>query len=260
MSTPSTPLENALVLALEATERVLKEHVPGIAFVAADVTTSDTPTMALSVTGAAEGTMFIGLSDSDDLASLLSAHHDAVGAAISIDLSAALDEQLVVAASPLDVDAIPTIDPVVRATLDGLGGPATLWIGVDSGLGSTIGSMVASRLDSLGSSDDKGELEVLDAEFPQIAGGSSSHQAKDMSLLKDVNLTVTVELGRTSMKVRDLLELGSGSVVELDRTAGSPVEVLVNGTIVARGEVVVVDDELGVRVTEVVRTDEAVTL
>ncbi len=260
MSTPSTPLENALVLALEATERVLKEHAPGIGFVAADVTSSDAPTMALSVAGAAEGTMFIGLSDSDDLASLMSAHQDAVGAAIAIDLSAALDEQLVVAASPLDADATATIDPVVRATIDGLGGPATLWIGVDSGLGSAIGSMVTSRLDSLGSSDGKGDLDVLDAEFPQIAGGSSSHQAKDMSLLKDVNLTVTVELGRTSMKVRDLLELGSGSVVELDRTAGSPVEVLVNGTIVARGEVVVVDDELGVRVTEVVRTDEAVTL
>ena len=58
--------------------------------------------------------------------------------------------------------------------------------------------------------------------------------------------------------VRDLLELGAGSVVELDRSAGTPVDVLVNGTIVARGEVVVVDDELGVRVTEVIKGDNGV--
>lgn len=73
-----------------------------------------------------------------------------------------------------------------------------------------------------------------------------------VTVLHDVELGVTVELGRTKMLVRDVLALTIGSVVELDRTAGSPVDVYVNGTLIARGEVVVVDEEFGVRISEVV--------
>jgi flagellar motor switch protein FliN/FliY len=65
-------------------------------------------------------------------------------------------------------------------------------------------------------------------------------------------MQVTAELGRTRMTVRDLLALTPGSVVELDRLAGSPVDVLVNGTLVARGEVVVIDEEFGVRISEII--------
>ncbi|HXX89753.1 MAG TPA: flagellar motor switch protein FliN [Acidimicrobiales bacterium] len=74
---------------------------------------------------------------------------------------------------------------------------------------------------------------------------------RSVELLQGVEMSVTVELGRTRMLMRDLLGLRAGSVVELDRPAGSPVDVLVNGTLLARGEVVVVDDELGVRITEI---------
>lgn len=81
------------------------------------------------------------------------------------------------------------------------------------------------------------------------AGLSSS----DLDLLADVDLAVTVELGRVRLSVRDLLRLTDGSVVELDRVVGAPVDVLVNGRLVARGDVVVVDDELGVRITELLR-------
>jgi flagellar motor switch protein FliN/FliY len=73
-----------------------------------------------------------------------------------------------------------------------------------------------------------------------------------LELLHDVELAVTVELGRTRMLVRDVLDLVPGSVIELDRAAGSPVDVLVNGTMIARGEVVVIDEEFGVRITEVI--------
>ncbi len=73
-----------------------------------------------------------------------------------------------------------------------------------------------------------------------------------LELLAHVEMAVTVELGRTRMLLRDLLGLRPGSIVELDRSAGSTVDVMVNGTILARGEVVVVDDDLGVRITEVV--------
>lgn len=72
-----------------------------------------------------------------------------------------------------------------------------------------------------------------------------------MSVLKDVHLEVSVELGRTELTVAEVLELTVGAVVELDRAARSPVDIRVNGTLLARGEVVVVDDEYAVRVTEI---------
>lgn len=76
-----------------------------------------------------------------------------------------------------------------------------------------------------------------------------------LEVLSDVELGVTAELGRTRMLVRDVLSMAPGSVIELDRTAGSPVDLLVNGTLVARGEVIVVDEEFGVRVTEIIGYD-----
>ncbi len=102
-----------------------------------------------------------------------------------------------------------------------------------------------------------------------MAGGSESGSGRDpgdgsgagaairpLELLHGVEMAVTVELGRTRVAMRELLGLRAGSIVELDRPAGGPVDVVVNGTLLARGEVVVVDDELGVRITEVVGTAE----
>jgi flagellar motor switch protein FliN/FliY len=75
---------------------------------------------------------------------------------------------------------------------------------------------------------------------------------RPLSLLHDVEMGVTAELGRRRMTVRDLLSLTPGAVIELDRAAGSPVDVLVNGTLIARGEVVVIDEEFGIRISEIV--------
>ena len=74
----------------------------------------------------------------------------------------------------------------------------------------------------------------------------------NLDLLMDVSLRVTVELGRTRMQLAQILELQHGSVVELDRLAGDPVDIFVNDRMVARGEVVIVDDKFGVRITEMV--------
>lgn len=87
-------------------------------------------------------------------------------------------------------------------------------------------------------------------ELPDLPVGAGAGPAGDLELLADVELTVSVELGRVRIPLRDLLRLQEGSVVELDRLAGAPVDVLANGTPVARGDVVVVGDELGVRVNE----------
>lgn len=89
-----------------------------------------------------------------------------------------------------------------------------------------------------------------------VASPSGAGFARPLDLLHGVEMAVTVELGRTRVLMRDLLGLRAGSIVELDRPAGGPVDVVVNGTLLARGEVVVVDDELGVRITEVVGTNE----
>lgn len=88
-------------------------------------------------------------------------------------------------------------------------------------------------------------------ELPDLPTGAGLGAAGDLQLLSDVELTVSVELGRVRIPLRELLRLQEGSVVELDRLAGAPVDVLANGTPVARGDVVVVGDELGVRVNEV---------
>jgi flagellar motor switch protein FliN/FliY len=76
--------------------------------------------------------------------------------------------------------------------------------------------------------------------------------ANNLDLLMNVPLTVTAELGSCKMLVRDILKLGTGSVVELNRLAGGPVDLLVNDRLVARGEVVAIDENFGVRVTELI--------
>jgi len=80
----------------------------------------------------------------------------------------------------------------------------------------------------------------------------------NLRMLYDVEMTLTAEIGRTRLPVRQVLELAPGAVLELDRTAGSPADVMVNGRLVARGEVVVVDEVYGIRVTEIVAGGEQV--
>ncbi|HEY1727893.1 MAG TPA: flagellar motor switch protein FliN [Candidatus Baltobacteraceae bacterium] len=83
-----------------------------------------------------------------------------------------------------------------------------------------------------------------------------SENGKNLDLLLNVSLQVTAELGKAKMNVRDILKLGTGSVVELDRLAGGPVDLLVNNKLVARGEVVAIDDNFGVRITELIDRPE----
>lgn len=77
--------------------------------------------------------------------------------------------------------------------------------------------------------------------------------SQNLDLLMNVPLQVTAELGKCKMAVSDILKLGTGSIVELDRLAGGPVDLLVNSKLVARGEVVAIDDNFGVRVTELIQ-------
>ena len=77
-----------------------------------------------------------------------------------------------------------------------------------------------------------------------------------LNVVKDITVTLTIELGRTRMSLKELLELEQGSVIELQRMVDEPMDVLVNGTLVAHGEVVVIDDTFGVRLTDIVTVPE----
>lgn len=78
----------------------------------------------------------------------------------------------------------------------------------------------------------------------------------NLDMIMDVSVTVSIEVGRARMSINDLLKLSQGAVIELDRMAGEPLDVLVNGTLVARGEIVVVKEKFGIMLTEVVSPEE----
>ncbi|MEW5692776.1 MAG: flagellar motor switch protein FliN [Candidatus Hydrogenedentota bacterium] len=95
-------------------------------------------------------------------------------------------------------------------------------------------------------------VRVKPVQFQQFGATTQEPLPTNMQLLLDVPMDVTVELGRTRKLVRDVLELGTGSIIELDKLAGEPVDIMVNGKLVAKGEVVVIDENFGVRVTDII--------
>lgn len=97
------------------------------------------------------------------------------------------------------------------------------------------------------------------AQFDQLKNdGSSNSDEVNLDVLLDVPVTLSVEIGRTRQTIRNLLQLNQGSVVELDRLAGEPMDVLVNGTLIAHGEIVVVNEKFGIRLTDVISAAERV--
>jgi flagellar motor switch protein FliN/FliY len=98
------------------------------------------------------------------------------------------------------------------------------------------------------------EVNVQPAQFQAFASDLAAvTQKENINLIMDVPLEVTVELGRTSKSIQDILEFAPGTIIELDKIAGEPIDVLVNGKYVAKGEVVVIEESFGVRVTEIIK-------
>ena len=91
-----------------------------------------------------------------------------------------------------------------------------------------------------------------------VGSGGDSTTPRKLDLLLDVPLDLSVELGRARMSIQDLLNLSPGSVIELDKVAGEPLDFMVNGRLVARGEAVVVNDKFGVRITDIVSPSERI--
>ncbi|CUS77601.1 flagellar motor switch protein FliN/FliY [Candidatus Kryptonium thompsonii] len=108
-----------------------------------------------------------------------------------------------------------------------------------------------------------GQGEVKNAEFQNFEGLTTEQNSQTekvinskLELLFDVMLPVSIELGRTSMLIKDILELDRGSIIELDKLASEPVDVIVNGKKIAEGEVVVIDKHFGIRITNLIAVEE----
>ena len=95
-------------------------------------------------------------------------------------------------------------------------------------------------------------------EVEEVVDVSTEHGEKELDFILDIPLELSVELGKTKMLVNDLLQLGQGSIIELNKLAGEPLEVYINRKLIARGEVVVVNEKFGVRLTDVVSPTERV--
>lgn len=97
------------------------------------------------------------------------------------------------------------------------------------------------------------------ARFPAFESESARKTAmRDIEFLLDIPLEISVELGRTTLIINDLLQLGQGSVIELNKLAGEPLEILVNNRLIARGEAVVINEKFGVRITDIVSPIERI--
>ena len=102
-------------------------------------------------------------------------------------------------------------------------------------------------------------ITVQQVQFAPLEENQTSSEISNISLLLDVPLQFTVELGRTQRTIKDVLELGPGAIVELDKMAGETVDIYVNGKSIAKGEVVVIDENYGVRITEILSSTERIS-
>ena len=107
-------------------------------------------------------------------------------------------------------------------------------------------------------SQDAGEPTIKNVEFPDIGASAPGEARNKIDMILDISVPVTVQLGETRMLIEDVLALGPGSVVELAKLAGEPVDVLVHNKTVAQGEVVVVDENFGVRITDILDPEQRV--
>jgi flagellar motor switch protein FliN/FliY len=110
----------------------------------------------------------------------------------------------------------------------------------------------------MGAMSGSGSMNVQAVQFPSLTPHITAQEQGNISLIMDVFMEMTVELGRTKKLIKEILGMGEGTVIELDKLAGEPVDILVNHKLIAKGEVVVIDENFGVRVTEIVSPQERV--
>lgn len=214
------------------------------------------------LTGALESSPIEGL----DLAAATQPALDAAAAVLGGTAKAGRTVELALVVSDLgpDFTVVPLIGAGIAASvliqdhlLSAAAGTAATAVAAGTGsaaadpTGAPVGSPPFSPSDSMGS---VGPIGNSESSNPATV---TALPRRGLEMLHGVDMEVTVELGRTRMTVRDLLALTPGAVLELDRAAGSPADLLVNGRLIARGEVVVVDEDFGLRVTEIIDDNSA---
>ncbi|RZM80292.1 flagellar motor switch protein FliN [Pseudoalteromonas rubra] len=123
----------------------------------------------------------------------------------------------------------------------------------------TMDEWAAALAEAEEADQDGAEAEVAELEELQDSSASlSADEKRKLDTILDIPVTISMEVGRSKINIRNLLQLNQGSVVELDRVAGEPLDVLVNGTLIAHGEVVVVNDKFGIRLTDVISQVERI--
>ncbi len=108
--------------------------------------------------------------------------------------------------------------------------------------------------------EEQAKTEAQPAELEEFGESApiTAEERRKLDTILDIPVTISMEVGRSQISIRNLLQLNQGSVVELDRVAGEPLDVLVNGTLIAHGEVVVVNDKFGIRLTDVISQTERI--
>lgn len=125
-------------------------------------------------------------------------------------------------------------------------------------MGMNMGGMQQPMMQNMGMNMGTNVPNVQSLQFPSLQQGGSNAEQGNIGLIMDVFMEMTVELGRTKKSIKDILGMGEGTIIELDKLAGEPVDILVNHKPIAKGEVVVIDENFGVRVTEILSPIERV--
>ncbi|MFD1006848.1 flagellar motor switch protein FliN [Oceanisphaera ostreae] len=124
------------------------------------------------------------------------------------------------------------------------------------------GEAMAEQVSKESQTDAEGSDQAKRVELDDFSDNSdkslSGEERRKLDAILDIPVTISMEVGRTQISIRNLLQLNQGSVVELDRLAGEPLDVMVNGTLIAHGEVVVVNDKFGIRLTDVISQTERI--
>ncbi|MCX2780116.1 flagellar motor switch protein FliN [Microbulbifer thermotolerans] len=124
--------------------------------------------------------------------------------------------------------------------------------------GADAWSEALAEQESADASTDSAARSAGEQIFKPLEQGDGGTAARDLEMVMDIPVKLSVELGRTRITIKQLLELAQGSVIELDGLAGEPMDILINGYLIAQGEVVVVDDKYGIRITEIITPQERV--
>ncbi len=121
-----------------------------------------------------------------------------------------------------------------------------------------VGDAWAEALEEQAESEGEAAASEEAASFEELQDEGHISSDVNLDVVLDIPVNISMEIGRTRISIRNLLQLNQGSVVELDRLAGEPMDVLVNGTLIARGEVVVVNEKFGIRLTDIISPAERV--